>query len=214
MNQLEIPRVVITPRCTFKCEYCSGPKQKMKEATVDEWLKVLEKPEYKKIVFTGGEPFLYKGLLDIIEWLKKPVEIYTNLSVWDDDILETPDITLNISMNPETEWGDFVSRLTMLTKHDVPFSLHMVEEFAEPVYPIYQWTESSDQRDLPMNTEPHFCYIHRVIFGPDAKRYSCCARIGEMEVGEGRYDGTYCQNPICLPCDRFGLTEKVENETI
>ena len=211
MDQLEIPRVVITTRCNLSCAYCAGPKQKIKEVSVDRWVHVLKKPEYRKIIFTGGEPLAYTRIYELIHLLEKPCEIYTNLEIWKEDaILKLPKETVfNISLHDQTKDSrKFAAKLKDLSSR-YRISLHRVKKHAEmmanrPGIKGYDITVSKDQQILRMNKEPHFCHIKRVLYGPDSKRYPCCALMGISPITEDPYYGTICKSPRCLPCDLFG----------
>ncbi|MBR8754361.1 PqqA peptide cyclase [Bacteroides pyogenes] len=65
----------LTYTCNLNCSYCynKSVRKSLKELTVKQWEQILDKilPYAKKIVLTGGEPFLYKKLSQIITYIKK-----------------------------------------------------------------------------------------------------------------------------------------------
>ncbi len=73
----------ITFRCTCRCVMCAlygehrdgwSNQEKDKELSTDEWLRVIDDLHaygLQSICFTGGEPFLRKDLLTIIEYAKR-----------------------------------------------------------------------------------------------------------------------------------------------
>lgn len=72
-----------TFRCNYACSYCTVctkfdfakvfPKSSEKRA--DEWLVALEKLPPAMIYFSGGEPFLYAGLPDLVNNLPKKHQV-------------------------------------------------------------------------------------------------------------------------------------------
>lgn len=63
--------LIITPRCNFKCPYCRGtkaPEIKFKDAlkTLEIWCS----QGLKNVRFSGGEPTLYNGLKELVEYCK------------------------------------------------------------------------------------------------------------------------------------------------
>lgn len=76
----------LTYRCNLDCLYCYNKSQRtnFKEISLDDWEDILDKlfPYAKRFVLTGGEPFLCKNILPIIEYIKKnssaSIEIISN----------------------------------------------------------------------------------------------------------------------------------------
>jgi MoaA/NifB/PqqE/SkfB family radical SAM enzyme len=66
--------IAITKECCLKCQFCDCWKRKKEEneVTIDEWEKFLsEVKEWTKIKFLcigGGEPFMKKGLTDLLRF--------------------------------------------------------------------------------------------------------------------------------------------------
>lgn len=66
----------ITYRCNLKCEMCylvhEGREKKIKELTPDEVKNVINQLTRKiPITFTGGEPFVKEGIMDILRYTSK-----------------------------------------------------------------------------------------------------------------------------------------------
>ena len=67
----------ITFRCNYRCSYCpivtkfsyEGVIGRREECSVDEWLEGLDKLPSANIYVSGGEPFLYNGLPELINRL-------------------------------------------------------------------------------------------------------------------------------------------------
>ena len=85
----------LTERCNLRCRHCYQQRRKPREMSIDElkqhidgatemleaWKKEYDISLSPSINFTGGEPFLYKGLWDVITHAKKrgyKVAILTN----------------------------------------------------------------------------------------------------------------------------------------
>ena len=81
----------VTWKCNFKCPYCwqdsypkiyRKPQDKDINISAEIWAKRLNELKPKTIYFSGGEPFLYKNLLKVIELLDKKIHLImiSNLS--------------------------------------------------------------------------------------------------------------------------------------
>ncbi len=80
----------LTQRCNLKCSYCwqKSPVKKdslgylpEKELNAEEWIKVINRiPRPSAIGFSGGEPLIFKGFMDVFKAAAKrfPVTINTN----------------------------------------------------------------------------------------------------------------------------------------
>lgn len=83
MNQkLKLPvacGVFITRKCDLKCEYCNIPRDEIEEElTVEQWknaVNILENIGIKTINFLGGEPTLYKGIEELIEYIANNTQL-------------------------------------------------------------------------------------------------------------------------------------------
>jgi len=81
--------VYLTDKCFLKCPYCITRHHKAKfgqyrtkSLTAEEWVKGLNRfvlPNDVPITLQGGEPFLYKGVWEILENIKQKVDIMTAL---------------------------------------------------------------------------------------------------------------------------------------
>ena len=64
----------VTSKCNMKCTFCHGAPRGCKDSTPDELLKLilkLKQAGVEKIVFSGGEPTLYDGLLELMQFSKQ-----------------------------------------------------------------------------------------------------------------------------------------------
>jgi radical SAM protein with 4Fe4S-binding SPASM domain len=61
--------LILTYGCQNKCEHCYNEPRQLTELTVEQWKEVISKLwkiGVPHVVFTGGEPTLYPGLMDLI----------------------------------------------------------------------------------------------------------------------------------------------------
>lgn len=81
----------LTYKCNLDCIYCYNKKIRssyIDELSLEEWYSILDKilPCASKIILTGGEPFLYKHIREIILYIKKynkciNIEIISNCMI-------------------------------------------------------------------------------------------------------------------------------------
>lgn len=85
----------ITRRCNFDCIYCQIVKKDLEELSIKKCIQVikdLKKINVKKIKFTGGEPLLKEGLLELCAAAKEckiGVDITTNAFLADRSFCES-----------------------------------------------------------------------------------------------------------------------------
>jgi MoaA/NifB/PqqE/SkfB family radical SAM enzyme len=74
----------ITRACNQKCLFCSNPPSGRSDLTLTEAKKIIDgylKKGWDGLIITGGEPTVYKHLIDVIKYCRKkrfPVRIITN----------------------------------------------------------------------------------------------------------------------------------------
>lgn len=81
----------LTYKCNLDCIYCYNKKIRfgyIEETSLEEWYNILNKilPYASKIVLTGGEPFLYKNIKEVILYIKNynttiNIEIISNCMI-------------------------------------------------------------------------------------------------------------------------------------
>lgn len=73
-SQLMRCEVILTDACNFKCPYCRGVRDDIKGTMTLEKAKYIvdlwTKDNLKNIRFSGGEPTVYKHLVEIVEYTK------------------------------------------------------------------------------------------------------------------------------------------------
>ena len=65
----------LTYRCNLKCSYCynkSIRKDLLQDLSIDNWKRIIDKilPYANRIIFTGGECLLYKGISELLSYIK------------------------------------------------------------------------------------------------------------------------------------------------
>lgn len=67
--------LLITDRCNFRCPYCRGMREECRgDMSLDKALKTIEfwtDDDLKNIRFSGGEPTLHKGLMEMVRYAKE-----------------------------------------------------------------------------------------------------------------------------------------------
>ena len=67
-------RAIVTERCNYKCLYCNHWRQPSypEEMTLQDWEQALMSLRlyvgYYVVQFMGGEPFVWKGFLELVEF--------------------------------------------------------------------------------------------------------------------------------------------------
>ncbi|WP_242903637.1 radical SAM protein [Actinomadura terrae] len=76
--------VEVTNRCNLKCVYCYAEVNRSKdELSAEQWIEVLGgmyRHGLRAVLFSGGEPFLHRGFVRMLEWAapRLVVEINSN----------------------------------------------------------------------------------------------------------------------------------------
>jgi len=90
-------RIYLTLKCNLSCSYCvnekiRGVNKKRTPAKASAWCRAINR-QGRHVVFTGGEPFLYRELPQLINGIDPflSVSIYSNLSFDISDALEKID---------------------------------------------------------------------------------------------------------------------------
>jgi MoaA/NifB/PqqE/SkfB family radical SAM enzyme len=123
--------------CNYSCKYCvvkkAGCIQKFPRNTEKPyhyWLEILNKFPPSKICISGGEPFCYNGLVDLINNLhqKHIVGISTNLSFPVDTILKLKkEVSIVASFHPQfAHMEPFLEKLKILKKNGFVISVNLV----------------------------------------------------------------------------------------
>lgn len=83
---------VLTNQCNLRCDFCFQEKTKLStNLTTQEWLDFVDQlPEYARVTFTGGEPFMFTGFKEIFDKVAKKhtCNIISNGLLLNDEIIE------------------------------------------------------------------------------------------------------------------------------
>lgn len=78
-SDLQRCEIILTDRCNFKCEYCRGIKKELQgDLTLDEAKHVVDlwaDANLHNIRFSGGEPTIWTGLLELVQYAKSKQSI-------------------------------------------------------------------------------------------------------------------------------------------
>lgn len=95
-----------TSKCNLNCEFCWGPNETVgNELTLNQWIKIIDyfvNNGTESIILTGGEPLLYKNIIELIDYIKNKgvrVTLSTNallLDLFKDALLLIDDIGIPI----------------------------------------------------------------------------------------------------------------------
>ncbi len=85
-----------TKSCNLRCLHCvyDAGKEILNQINVKEWINVLDQFEdinIQRIIISGGEPLLYKGVNDILEYLTQKrmrIELLTNATLLNKNIVK------------------------------------------------------------------------------------------------------------------------------
>jgi len=213
------PRIMITMRCQFKCSYCSIPYCEISEVDGNYWIDLINSMPYTEVIFSGGEPLVYKDLFKIIDNIQIPYRIYTNLRFWRHeyiDLIDPEKCFFYISYHPNkiNSKIDFVEKVINLKKNGYKLNVHYIntncQEMEDINYVIKMLAKENiemvcdrNQREIKLIRNDDYCHIDRTLFGPDGKRYPCIGFLREQknDIPLTHYMGMNCKDTYCLPCD-------------
>ena len=155
----------ITFRCNYRCSYCpivtkfsyEGVVGRRDERSVEEWLDGLDKLPSANLYISGGEPFLYAGLPELINRLPdkhRILGVVTNATVKTDVYrrLKKP-VHLNISFHREfVEDERFIKKLHEL-KEDFRLCVNIVAT-PENIPVLQRVQEMLDHKNITLHVDP------------------------------------------------------------
>lgn len=121
----------LTRRCNLSCDYCriyDNSREKFKrELTVEQWQAIIERFVgfgRQHFVFTGGEPFVYRGLPELIEWTSKRAmtSLITNTTYLNEErfasiaALDFITFSLDTLRNDDVHQKDSLSQLALIAE--------------------------------------------------------------------------------------------------
>jgi len=177
--------------CNLRCSYCDTPyavdkeKNKAKEMTPDEVIDEIFKYDLTNIVFTGGEPMLYKRFIN--NTIKKlpviyTVEIETNGTISPFPLNFLRDIKFNVSpklSNSGVKRSQRIKHLSLSTfpynKTVFKFVVSTIEDVNEVLklknkhnFKIYLMPEGIDRKTIIKNSKfvIEQCLKHNLNYSP------------------------------------------------
>lgn len=171
-----------TLKCNMHCNYCSnvittGKRPIFKnELNYKEWLKIIDNfpMKVRKVIIVGGEPFLRKDVLDLIQGIanrKIVVKVLTNLTYKRMNLIKpSPYIKLIATRHDSVNIKLFKSNLSICKKKGIRIKIY---EFAQSK--IYEnsntWhmaTEEDDKgfvrRDFIFVPDGRFCFSLKEVY--------------------------------------------------
>lgn len=127
--------IYLTHGCNLRCKHCymyAGSKQKS-EFSVEQWEEVLstfKKHQGKAVTFSGGEPLMYKGFPELVQFaysLGLQVNVLTNGLLWTDSLINSissyiSEVQISLDGVDEESYkkvrvnGDFTKVMETITK--------------------------------------------------------------------------------------------------
>ena len=103
-------RIFLTLECNLSCPYCVNrhwPERYAGDSydllTPSAWIDIINKAG-RTVVLTGGEPFLYSGLPELVNGIRRDLEVlvYTNLTISPEDFVSqvTRPVRFYVSYHP------------------------------------------------------------------------------------------------------------------
>jgi sulfatase maturation enzyme AslB (radical SAM superfamily) len=159
---------VMSPKCNYKCAYCSVRLfEKVNENIVndksvreiaDSWKNIYEKYGSSRIRLTGGEPSIYPGFFSILKELTKyhRLQLGTNLSFDINkfcDVADPEKVRVDVSLHCEyVKLEDFVKKIELLKKNRFKVSVSYV------AYPDFIKNISLAKREIENMDLPFFVH--------------------------------------------------------
>ncbi len=231
-------RCILTLKCYAGCTYCSALISEVSDTAAnlnlapEIWAEGINKRKLP-IVITGGEPFLYRRLPELVTMLdpKIHVRINTNLQHSVEHYISKVrrPVSFIASLHTSTNFDQWYARLRQLLEYN-PVQLNVVgvadwisiSKFLlrQPGLDIF--TISKDQRDLPKSLGAESnqkypevtCSSKAYQYGPDGYRYACIKLMG-LNTKYGRFE--HISEPMTdqwvtvTECPHFGYCAACSN---
>lgn len=197
-------RLYPTLRCNMSCTYCSNGLAGgvgLPSASKDKWVvgvKHLKDTKITRVHITGGEPFLYEGLVEIVNAVPLPLVtlVYTNLTIPPRKFLRDlrRKVIIRGSLHPPVGVEVYKAHVGEFLSHPDVSGIYLVMVAGGPAVSLYrrhfinmqdvelhsvanQWGINSKTQGVRRDAR---CRNKSRLFGPDGSRYPC---VSHMQKG-------------------------------
>lgn len=117
--QLHVFYLHLTYRCNLSCTYCYNKniRTQFDELALSDWKKIIDKiaPYASHIILTGGECFLYRDIVPLLQYIRKQME----------------NVVISIISNCMTDFSDGEMNEAFKIINDVSFSCDSIDRAGE-----------------------------------------------------------------------------------
>jgi len=169
----ELNYVVVIPtwKCGLRCPYCAYHQQPdgksilytdnlyavEKELTPDEWIELLNSHAPALFDFSGGEPLLYSGIVQVLNSL--PLWSITSNTLHfsrDIDLTRCRGWTASFHPHIKTDQKDlFLKNVHYIQKQGVPLSVTLVIT-PKTFDSVLSWGDTFHSANIPVNIHPYY----------------------------------------------------------
>lgn len=223
-------RIYPTLACNLRCEYCVNEEMgcrpfKYDMASPEKWVEAINR-ENRHVVLTGGEPFLYPGILELINGVNPDLKlrVYSNFCLDLSGVLGkiSRPVHFFISWHPQ-ERADrdvFLANLKLMRENELlTADIHAIDamETAKVLSDDLAFFKEhgfnigldSDQRTFEgagqMRNHLAVCSKTIYLIGPDGTRFQCVSRlVRNDEPMENMLEGPLGPEEAVSECSYFG----------
>lgn len=154
----------ITYRCNNKCPYCTifGKYKGEPDIAYDLWLNAFNRLKPRIIDITGGEPFLYKDLIPLINGLNKSIEIGLTTNLTQDitqfvqKVNPSRILSMTLSYHPSMSMQKdyFIGKALLLLQRGFPINVNFVG-YPEQMYMIPTLKYTFESAGIKFHVDPY-----------------------------------------------------------